>query len=447
MVRFLLFVAFFVGMTGGFVDRAQAQRLLWLGTLGGDESAANGVADNGVVVGWAQDLSNTKRAFRWTEATGMDDLGALVLLTTSSIAYDVSDDGTIIVGESGESFRWTETTGMQEISFLDSSGSSAYSVSGDGSVIVGASFKADMRTPYRWTEADGIQVLFEPTTTLGSNAFDVSDDGAVIVGSVGSLNSTFRPFRWTETTGVQDLGTLGGDLGVAYGVSADGSVVVGSADNREGNKRPFRWTASAGMIDLTSLGQVSEALDVSANGLKMVGYYVINNTEEERALLWNFFPVLSIRNLNSQYADLISAGSYLERANAISANGRYIVGYGFNAETGRREAFLLDTNVATGVEDETVPQTASLAAAFPNPFRLSTTLGFTVSRPGPVRLCVYDGLGRLVRTLVDAPRSTGAYQVDWDGRDEQGRIVPAGVYLVRLEDSGAAQTRTLVVVR
>jgi probable HAF family extracellular repeat protein len=56
-----------------------AQRLIWLGTLpGGSWSEATGVsADGSVVVGWAKNAAGQQRAFRWTAARGMQDLGTL----------------------------------------------------------------------------------------------------------------------------------------------------------------------------------------------------------------------------------------------------------------------------------------------------------------------------------------------------------------------------------
>jgi probable HAF family extracellular repeat protein len=96
---------------------------------------------------------------------------------------------------------------------------------------------------------------------------------------------------------MQNLGTLpDGNHSDAQGVSADGSVVVGAAENASGQGRAFRWAAQTGMQDLSQL-----------------------------------------------YAVLLQNGSYLETANAISPDGRYIVGRGYNAATSRQEAFLLDT--------------------------------------------------------------------------------------------------------
>lgn len=79
-------------------------------------------------------------------------------------------------------------------------------------------------------------------------------------------------------------------------MSADGSVVVGWAQNARGQYRAFRWTLQTGMEDL-----------------------------------------------NKVYASLLTNRSVLIKAIAISPDGRYIVGEGYNAATGRYEAFLLDT--------------------------------------------------------------------------------------------------------
>jgi probable HAF family extracellular repeat protein len=237
-----------------------SQSLTWLGTLGGTWSGANGVsADGAVVVGWAYNAAGYWRAFRWTAATGMQDLGTLPG-GDESVAYAVSADGAVVVG-------WAENA-------------------------------AGQRRAFRWTASGGMQDL----GTLGgtwSEAYDVSADGSVVVG-VASYYDYFssgyyeRAFRWTASGGMQDLGTLGGGGSWANGVSADGTVVVGYA-YAAGQARAFRWTASRGMEDL-----------------------------------------------NITYASLLTNGS-LRQATAISPDGRYIVGEGWNAATRRYEAFLLDT--------------------------------------------------------------------------------------------------------
>ena len=137
---------------------------------------------------------------------------------------------------------------------------------------------------------------------------------------------------------MQDLGTLGGGWSGASGVSADGAVVVGWAENAAWQRRAFRWTASGGMQDLGTLGgSDSWAYGVSADGSVVVGW-AANAAGQYRAVRWT---ASGIEDLNITYASLLTDGSVLYEARAISPDGRYIVGQGYNA--GSWQAFLLDT--------------------------------------------------------------------------------------------------------
>jgi flagellar hook assembly protein FlgD len=83
----------------------------------------------------------------------------------------------------------------------------------------------------------------------------------------------------------------------------------------------------------------------------------------------------------------------------------------------------------------------------PNPFTPTTTIGFSLERPGHVLLAVYNIQGRRIRTLVDEIRPTGDHAVSWDGRDELGIDVAAGVYMCRLAFEDHEDTRKMILVR
>ncbi len=102
----------------------------------------------------------------------------------------------------------------------------------------------------------------------------------------------------------------------------------------------------------------------------------------------------------------------------------------------------------TGVTDPAGAPSATWFAASPNPTRGSTGFRFALAAPGHARLTVSDIAGRHVRTVADAPLTSGEHAFDWDGRDARGAAAPAGVYLgvLRLDGRPVAR-RTLVVAR
>jgi hypothetical protein len=74
--------------------------------------------------------------------------------------------------------------------------------------------------------------------------------------------------------------------------------------------------------------------------------------------------------------------------------------------------------------------------AAPNPFRSAVGLRFDPLRAGAVAVVVYDLAGRRVRSMDVLSRGPGEHRATWDGRDDAGRSVAAGVYFVRVRGGG-----------
>lgn len=118
--------------------------------------------------------------------------------------------------------------------------------------------------------------------------------------------------------------------------------------------------------------------------------------------------------------------------------------------------------IPTAVEeaaDSNLPRAFSLLQNYPNPFspagRLGqnlTTIRYTIPAdifsPGVrVELKIYNLLGQLVRALAVKQQMAGEYDIQWNGTDEAGRVVPAGIYLVRLVAGNFVAERKVVVLR
>ncbi len=71
----------------------------------------------------------------------------------------------------------------------------------------------------------------------------------------------------------------------------------------------------------------------------------------------------------------------------------------------------------------------------PNPFRGAAEITLSLKQDAHVRLDVYDVAGRLVRRVTDEPLPAGVLTRRWDSRDASGRMVPSGIYFVRLDTS------------
>jgi hypothetical protein len=99
--------------------------------------------------------------------------------------------------------------------------------------------------------------------------------------------------------------------------------------------------------------------------------------------------------------------------------------------------------VSAGAGAET-PAALALLPAAPNPFADRATLRFVLPEAGPVRLVVYDALGRAVAVLVDGAVAAGTHAVVFDPAAAR---LPSGVYVVRLEAAGRTATQQLTRLR
>lgn len=82
-----------------------------------------------------------------------------------------------------------------------------------------------------------------------------------------------------------------------------------------------------------------------------------------------------------------------------------------------------------------------LDAAAPNPASGPISIGFALSRPGPVELRIFDVAGRAVKALAAGSFEAGAHRLGWDGTDTSGARVQPGVYFYRLVTEEGTLTR------
>ena len=82
-------------------------------------------------------------------------------------------------------------------------------------------------------------------------------------------------------------------------------------------------------------------------------------------------------------------------------------------------------------------------ALTPEPFARELTISFSLGHDAVLNVEVEDDRGRPVRVLgPGALQGAGPVRMTWDRRDDRGRVVPAGAYVVRVEAATESETAT-----
>jgi hypothetical protein len=98
--------------------------------------------------------------------------------------------------------------------------------------------------------------------------------------------------------------------------------------------------------------------------------------------------------------------------------------------------------VLVGVEDDVMPRAFSVEGAYPNPAGSTASIGFTVDRPEPLSVALYDARGRRVRYEELGTPAAGHHRYEMSVAS-----LPAGVYFYELRTPTQADARPLMVLR
>lgn len=247
--------------------------------------------DGAIVAGMAEGypgFSGGFRAFRWTAASGLVDLGLLPDPVDGYVGCQgMSDDGSEIVGDASEvsgrrAYRWTSTAGMTSIGVAGTyENSLANGVNSSGDAVVGDCFNGWPgleREAFLWTTNAGMVLLGRHPSYMRSSASDVNRNATVITGRCWNESAPSYPMRWTPSTGIKLLPIPPQfTTGIITSMSSDGSILAFSfADSRSADPTsvPYFWTARTGLVALQPY-LTSKGLDLTAWSLSTV--YISSN--------------------------------------------------------------------------------------------------------------------------------------------------------------------------
>ena len=117
-------------------------------------------------------------------------------------------------------------------------------------------------------------------------------------------------------------------------------------------------------------------------------------------------------------------------------------------ELGLYQQMAVANNITTSTDDESLgPEAFVLHQNFPNPFNPETSISYDLASDGLVSIKVHDLRGIFVKTLVNDVQPSGYKTIKWDGTDDRGQKVSAGLYLYRIETEGFTDTKKMVLLK
>ncbi|MBN2789188.1 MAG: Ig-like domain-containing protein [Candidatus Delongbacteria bacterium] len=107
-------------------------------------------------------------------------------------------------------------------------------------------------------------------------------------------------------------------------------------------------------------------------------------------------------------------------------------------------SFIIDTS---SIDELNLPLSTQLYQNYPNPFNPETTVSFDLADQSKVNISIFSYSGELVRTLVNDTRDAGNYTVTWNGKNNKGSLVAAGMYFVVMKTENYRKVIKAVMVK
>jgi len=100
----------------------------------------------------------------------------------------------------------------------------------------------------------------------------------------------------------------------------------------------------------------------------------------------------------------------------------------------------------SGVEQD-ILNDQILFNAYPNPFSSYSTIRYQLPAGGQAEINILDNFGRIIKTIVSHEHNPGNHQVSWDGRNDFGDNLPAGLYFYQLKTENNVSVKRILLIK
>jgi hypothetical protein len=283
----------------------------------------------------------------------------------------------------------------------------------------------------RWVYTTGSGGLFT-SIVYGS-------DGNIYTAGDGRFTSltSYGTLRWENSIS-------GSGAKIVYGLDGNLYVMSGTAVRSFTSAGQLRWTYNSS----ATLYSITYGLDgnVYAAGTNNNDFIVLCLSSDSGQAKWVYTYDGPAHLSDAALGVVYGLDGFI-----------YATGFTFNSNNRSDIIVISLADTLVGVEEESNSQNLKAKSprleVYPNPFRNAVSIEFQIpgqgvasSQKSVVSIKIYNASGRLVRQFNHLTNYS-FNQVVWDGTDDSGRRLPAGIYFVRVESDEFKETEKVILLR
>lgn len=110
--------------------------------------------------------------------------------------------------------------------------------------------------------------------------------------------------------------------------------------------------------------------------------------------------------------------------------------------------FIHGVGINEKTQTDKLPESGSIAQNYPNPFNPNTKIDYSINKPGPVDIMVFNELGQRVKLLLQQRTvDPGNYSIVWDGKDDNLATLSSGTYYYQIRTNDFISTKKAIFLK
>ena len=161
----------------------------------------------------------------------------------------------------------------------------------------------------------------------------------------------------------------------------------------------------------------------------------------------SIFAVIDVGTIHLEAQEWAERDS-LDRAQSIFGSVQELAPVDFPTHRKHTDELLAMLNNPYAFNSRpSIPTEYFLDQNYPNPFNSTTRISYGLPEASPVKICIYDVMGRKVTTLIDEQLQAGYYSAFWNGKTVSGVPIASGLYFYRIEAEGFVKVKKMTMIK